>query len=173
MNRCETFSFGFSNRDWETTLEILGAYKIQRLVDIRTLPGSRFAPQFNLEHLSVELPRQGIEYVHLKALGGLRKPDKASFTNAGWKNDSFRAYADYMQTPQFESALTELIRMVGEKATAFACTEAVFWRCHRQLVSDALQIRGIAVCHVFDAHKVQPHELTKFARVNGNQITYP
>ena len=169
----EAFSYGFSNRTWDTTLEILASHRMERIVDIRTLPGSRYAPQFNLEHLRSELPRAGVEYLHLKALGGLRKPDKGSFTNAGWRNESFRAYADYMQTPEFLSALDDLIRMIREKPTAFACTEAVFWKCHRHLVSDALLIRGIAVDHVFDAQKVEPHELTKFARVHGMRITYP
>lgn len=169
----EAFSYGFSNRTWETTVEILASHSLERIVDIRTLPGSRYAPQFNLENLRSELPRAGIEYVHLKALGGLRKPNKSSITNAGWRNDSFRAYADYMQTSNFAVALDDLIRMIREKRTAFACTEAVFWKCHRQLVSDALLIRGIAVGHILGAQKVEPHELTKFAKVSGAHATYP
>jgi hypothetical protein len=100
----DAYTMGFSNRTWEQTVEILQAFKIQRLVDIRTLPGSKHTPQFNLEHLKDALPPLGIEYVHLKALGGLRKPVKDSVVNAGWQNASFRGYADYMQTPEFEGA---------------------------------------------------------------------
>lgn len=171
--QCEAFSFGFSNRTWEVTLEILEAHHIERLVDIRTLPGSRHTPQFNQEHLRSELPPIGIEYTHLKSLGGLRKPDKQSETNAGWRNDSFRAYADYMQTSPFMAALNELIQLIHEKRTAFACTEAVFWKCHRQLVSDALLVRGIPVCHIFNATKIELHGMTKFAVVNGLKLFYP
>ena len=169
----DAYSYGFSNRPWEATTAILSAHQIERLVDIRTLPGSRHAPQFNLEHLQVELPKIGVEYVHMKPLGGLRKPLRGSLANAGWRNDSFRGYADYMQTPDFADALGRLIVLFGEKRTAFACTEAVFWRCHRQLVSDALTIRGFSIGHIFDPQKVQLHQLTKIAKVNGNQITYP
>src|SRR5439155_714198 len=108
----DAYSMGFSNRTWEETIAILSGYEIRRLADIRTLPGSRHTPQFNLEHLQVALPRAGIEYVHLKALGGLRKPRKDSALNAAWRNDAFRGYADYMQTQEFEAALKELIRIL-------------------------------------------------------------
>src|SRR5688572_29099403 len=98
----DTYTMGFSNRSWQETLEILAAFGIQRLVDIRTLPGSKHTPQFNLEPMRDELPKAGIEYIHMKSLGGLRKPLKESTTNAAWKNSGFRGYADYMQTPEFE-----------------------------------------------------------------------
>jgi uncharacterized protein (DUF488 family) len=169
----DAFTMGFSNRTWETTAEILAAHGIERLVDIRTLPGSKHTPQYNLENLRIALPETGVDYVHLKSLGGLRKPHKESLLNAAWRNEGFRGFADYMQTADFAAALEELIRLLSEKRTVYACTEAVFWRCHRQLVSDALSVRGFRIGHIFDAAKVEPHSLTKFAHVDGVQITYP
>lgn len=169
----DVFTMGFSNRLWEDTVEILANHHMQRLVDIRTLPGSRRTPQFNLENLEQKLPEAGVEYLHLKSLGGLRKPIKDSTLNAAWKNDGFRAYADYMQSTEFETALETLVRLLTEKRTVYSCTEAVFWRCHRQLISDALHIRGFRVGHIMGADKVQEHELTSFAKVDGLRITYP
>jgi uncharacterized protein (DUF488 family) len=169
----DVYSLGFSNRSFEDTLEILSAYEIKRVIDIRTLPGSKHTPQFNLEHLQTALPEAGIEYLHLKSLGGLRKPRKDSSVNAAWRNDGFRGYADYMQTAEFEAALAELIRLITEKKTVYCCTEAVFWRCHRQLTSDALVVRSFRVGHIFTATKVEEHTLTKFAKAEGTRLTYP
>ena len=169
----DVFTLGFSNRSWEETLEILRTYGIERLVDIRTLPGSRHTPQFNQENLSRALPAAGIEYIHLRTLGGLRKPKRGDSANAGWRNESFRGYTDYMQTPEFAQALEELIRLLREKRTVYACTEAVFWRCHRSLVSDALEVRGCRPGHIFSAAECRSHRTTPFARVEGLRITYP
>jgi uncharacterized protein (DUF488 family) len=169
----DVYSMGFSNRTWDDTIAILREFEIHCLVDIRTLPGSKHTPQFNQEHLQEALPRVGIEYVHLKSLGGLRKPLKDSSTNAAWKNDSFRGYADYMQSLQFETALDNLIRLLKETTTVYACTEAVFWRCHRQLVSDALAVRGYIVGHIFSIDKVEQHKLTEFLKAEGTRVTYP
>ena len=169
----DAFTMGFSNRSWEQTVEILQAYGVQRLVDIRTLPGSRRTPQFNQENLQARLPEAGIEYVHLKTLGGLRKPIKDSAINAGWRNDGFRAYADYMQSPAFEEALQLLVQLITEQRSVYVCTEAVFWKCHRQLVSDALLIRGFRIGHILSENKVSEHTLTPFAKVDGVQISYP
>jgi uncharacterized protein (DUF488 family) len=169
----DVFTLGFSNRSWEDTAAILHHFDIKRLVDIRTLPGSRHTPQFNLEALVKRLPEADIEYVHMKSLGGLRKPDPRSNVNAAWRNDSFRGYADYMQTSQFEESLQVLIRLVKEKKTVYACTEAVFWRCHRQLVSDALLARGFRVGHILGEAKVEEHQFTKFMKVEGSRLTYP
>ncbi len=169
----DVLTLGFSNRSWEETVGILRSFGIERLADIRTLPGSRYAPQFNQENLQGALPGAGIEYIHLKKLGGLRKPNKNDSTNAGWKNASFRAYADYMQTPDFEAALEELIRLFRQRRTVYVCTEAVFWRCHRSLVSDALLVRGYCPGHIFSATKCEPHRMTSFARVEGTRVTYP
>src|SRR5262245_45757339 len=170
---CDAYTMGFSNRSWDETAQILKAFQILRLVDIRTLPGSKHTPQFNLEYLQKELPRLGIEYIHMKSLGGLRKPDKESTLNAAWQNSGFRGYADYMQRPEFDTALNELIHLLREKATVYCCTEAVFWRCHRQLVSDALLVRDYRIGHIFSASKVEEHHLTKFLKVEGTRLTYP
>jgi len=169
----DVYTMGFSNRSWDETLEILKAFNIDQLVDIRTLPGSKHTPQFNQEHLQTALPAASIRYVHMKSLGGLRKPLTNLTTNAGWKNVSFRGYADYMQTAAFDSALGELVRLFSEQSTVYACTEAVFWRCHRQLVSDALLLRGFQVGHIFNASKVQTHKLTDFLKAEGLTVTYP
>lgn len=169
----DVYTLGFSNRAWEDTVEILAKYGIERLVDIRTLPGSKHTPQFNLENLKEALPKAAVEYVHMKSLGGLRKPVKTANTNAAWNNDGFRGYADYMQTTDFEVALVELIRLLKEKTTVYCCTEAVFWRCHRQLVSDALVIRDLRVGHIFNGSKIEEHTLTKFVKVDGTRVTYP
>jgi uncharacterized protein (DUF488 family) len=169
----DAYTLGFSNRSWDLTLEILQVYGIRRLVDIRTLPGSKHTPQFNLEHLQESLPTAGVEYIHLKSLGGLRKPRKDSTLNSAWQNSGFRGYADYMQTSQFESSLEELIRLLKERTTVYCCTEAVFWRCHRQLVSDALSVRGYRIGHIFSASKVEAHTLTQFAKVEGTRVVYP
>ena len=171
--RVLAYSMGFSNRSWDDFLEILRSFRIERIVDIRTLPGSRRTPQYNKEHLEGSLPGLGVEYIHLKTLGGLRRANPADLTNAGWRNASFRGYADYMQGEEFWTALSDLIRLSGEKRTVFACTEAGFWRCHRSLVSDALLVRGYRVEHIFHAKKSEPHRLTPFARIEGLRITYP
>ena len=173
MIRFDAYTMGFSNRSWEETLEILKVFKIGRLVDIRTLPGSKHTPQFNLEQLQQQLPKAGIEYVHMKNLGGLRKPLKDSTVNSAWQNSGFRGYADYMQTQEFTAALDELIRLIKEKPAVYCCTEAVFWRCHRQLVSDALLVRGYHIGHIFSATKVEEHQLTKFLKAEGTRVTYP
>jgi uncharacterized protein (DUF488 family) len=123
--------------------------------------------------MSRALPGIGINYIHMKSLGGLRKPVKDSMLNAAWKNVGFRAYADYMQTPEFEDALGELIKLIQERTTVYCCAEAVFWRCHRQLVSDALTVRGHAIGHIFNVSKVEEHGLTKFVKADGTRLTYP
>lgn len=169
----DAFTMGFSNRTWDQTIDILLSQHIERLADIRTLPGSKRTPQFNLENLQEKLPESGVEYIHMKSLGGLRKPIKDSSLNAAWRNDGFRGYADYMQSPAFEESLEALIRLMTEKRTVYVCTEAVFWRCHRQLVSDALHIRGYRIGHIMGPGKVQAHTVTSFARVEDLRITYP
>ena len=169
----DAYTMGFSNRTWEQTVEILAAFEIRRLIDIRTLPGSKHTPQFNLEYMQQALPKVGVEYVHMKSLGGLRKPLKDSTINAAWKNSGFRGYADYMQSSQFDAALNELIELFKQTTTVYCCTEAVFWRCHRQLVSDALLVRGYRIGHIFSATKVEEHKLTKFIQADGWRVTYP
>ncbi len=151
---------------------MLEAHQIQRVVDIRTIPRSRFNPQFNTDALRNSLSEAGIEYIWMKELGGLRHAKKDS-VNTGWKNASFRGYADYMQTPEFAEGIASLIKIAGEKKTVTMCAEAVPWRCHRSLVADALVARGVDVEHIMSATRTQPHVITSFARVRGTEITYP
>jgi uncharacterized protein (DUF488 family) len=166
------FTVGHSTLPIERFVALLHAYGIERLADIRTVPRSRHNPQFNAEPLADALKAKNIEYVPLASLGGLRHPRKDS-PNMGWRNESFRGYADYMQTEGFRSGIDALIHMSGEKRVAIMCAEAVPWRCHRSLVADAVSVRGIAVLHILSETSHQVHKLTPFARVEGTTITYP
>lgn len=166
------FTIGHSTRPIDEFVELLRAHSVQRLIDVRTVPGSRRNPQFGSGALKASLEAAGIEYVHMKSLGGLRKPRRDSI-NAGWKNASFRGYADYMQTEDFESALKDLITLAGEKRSAIMCAEAVPWRCHRSLVADALIARGIPVEHIMSETRRDPHRMTAFAKRTGLHVTYP
>jgi uncharacterized protein (DUF488 family) len=153
-------------------IDLLNAHGVKRLVDVRTVPRSRHNPQFNREDLRESLRAAKISYLHLPKLGGLRHAHKNSI-NAGWRNASFRGFADYMQTPEFEAALQRAIKLGQTKRTAIMCAEAVPWRCHRSLIADALIVRGSQVEHIMSAKSRQPHEITPFARVRGKSITYP
>ncbi len=166
------FTIGHSNRSIEDFLAILESHGIERLVDIRTVPRSRHNPQFNRDALPASLERAGVAYLHMPSLGGLRHPRKDSI-NSGWRNDSFRGYADYMQTAEFESALNQLIGIAAAERTAIMCAESLPWRCHRSLVSDALIARGEPVEHIMSATKRSPHSLTPFARIENQRVTYP
>lgn len=163
---------GHSTHPIEEFIGILRAHGIRRLVDVRTIPKSRRNPQFNRESLTVSLPAAAIEYKHLPGLGGLRHPRKDSM-NMAWRNASFRGYADYMQTPEFDENLSQLIELAADIPTAIMCAEAVPWRCHRSLIADALVARGIQVLEILNASKSQPHNLTAFAKVDGGRVTYP
>lgn len=165
-------TIGHSTRALEDFIDLLHAHGVRRVVDIRTVPRSRHNPQFNRETLPKRLHAARIHYRHLKALGGLRHARKDS-TNTGWRNASFRGFADYMQTPEFESGLDQLIALAKDEPTAIMCAEAVPWRCHRSLVADALTARKIAVEHIMSATRRDLHELTPFARVEGRRVTYP
>jgi uncharacterized protein (DUF488 family) len=165
-------TIGHSTHPAATFIEILDAYGIRTLVDVRTVPKSRRNPQFGQEALAAELTAANIEYRHLKGLGGLRKTSPDS-VNGGWRNESFRGYADHMGTDEFKAALAELIALAEASLTAIMCAEAVPWRCHRSLIGDALLVRGIAVIDIFSATNARPHTLTSFARVSGTAITYP
>jgi len=165
-------TLGHSILPIEDFLALLRAHSIERLFDIRTIPRSRRNPQFNQDALQKSLQKAGIGYVHVPALGGLRHTTKDS-TNTGWKNPSFRGYADYMQTPEFDAAIAALIQAAAEKPSAIMCAEAVPWKCHRSLVSDALTARKIPVEHIMSPTKRQPHSLTAFAKLRGTRVTYP
>jgi uncharacterized protein (DUF488 family) len=165
-------TIGHSTRSEEEFLSIVEAFSIQLIVDIRTVPRSRKNPQYGQEQLMQWLPRNGVGYLLLSELGGLRHPRKDS-VNTGWRNASFRGYADYMQTTPFQTALEQLIALGSDRSVAIMCAEAVPWRCHRSLVSDALVIRNIDVQHVMNSNAAKPHVLTAWARVEGLSITYP
>jgi uncharacterized protein (DUF488 family) len=166
------FTVGHSTLPIERFIALLEAYGVRRLADVRTVPRSRRNPQFNADALASVLRTQNIEYVPLPALGGLRHARKDS-PNTGWRNESFRGYADYMQTRAFEDGLYELIRMSRETRTAIMCAEAVPWRCHRSLVADALEVRGVPAVEILSERSARMHKLTPFARVDGTTITYP
>lgn len=165
-------TIGHSTRSIEEFLELLRAHEVELLADVRTVPRSRRNPQFNTDVLSATLAAAGIGYIHLPALGGLRRPRPES-PNTGWRNASFRGYADYMQTPAFERAIEELIAAAANTRVAVMCAEAVPWRCHRSLIADALSVRGVPVGHITGKSEPGPHRLTPFARFEGTRITYP
>lgn len=166
------FTVGHSTLSIGRFIELLKTYGIEQLVDIRTMPGSRRNPQFGGEALAGSLEAARIEYAHMEALGGLRRAREDS-PNAGWRNKSFRGYADHMQTAGFSDAVEALIRMSRRKRTAIMCAEAVPWRCHRSLVADALELRGVPVIEILSETSYRPHKLTPFACVDGTSITYP
>jgi len=163
---------GHSNRPLEEFLHLLDAHGVKRLVDVRTVPRSRRNPQFNKDSLPQPLERAGIAFTHMPDLGGLRHPRKDS-QNLGWQNEGFRGFADYMQTPEFEAALRDLIRMAEKERVAIMCAEAVPWRCHRSLIADALLAHDVRVEHILSVTSTQPHKLTPFAHVFGTEVTYP
>jgi len=166
------FTVGHSTLPIERFVALLQRYAIERLVDIRTIPRSRHNPQFNADSLRGALAAAGIAYDYMPSLGGLRQARKDSI-NTGWRNVSFRGYADYMQTPEFAAALDELIAMHHDRRVAIMCAEAVPWRCHRSLVADALQVRGVSVVEILSETNSRMHKLTPFASVDGTRITYP
>jgi uncharacterized protein (DUF488 family) len=165
-------TIGHSNRPLPDFLQMLQAHAVQLLADVRTVPRSRYNPQFNRETLPASLAAVSIDYRHLPGLGGLRHPRKDS-TNTGWRNDSFRGYADYMQTPEFDQALDELLAIAADRQVVIMCAESVPWRCHRSMIADALTARGVPVFHIMSAAKANPHKLTSFARVENGRVRYP
>ena len=163
---------GHSTRTLAAFVELLQAHKVKRVIDVRTVPRSRHNPQFNSESLPEALSATGIAYRHLPGLGGLRHPRRDS-PNTGWRNASFRGFADYMQTPEFEVGLKELIKLARCRRSAVMCAEAVPWRCHRSLIADALLARGVKVEHIMSDKVRREHTLTPWAKVSGTGITYP
>jgi len=175
-NKAILFTVGHSNRSLEEFLKLLKVHGIGRIVDVRTVPKSRRVPWFNKEELAPALNETGIRYAHLPELGGLRHSKKDS-TNLGWKNASFRGFADYMATPEFERGLEKLNEMLPDLRTAVMCAEAVPWRCHRSLIADAEMARGVPVEHLFSPTSLRPHEMTSFAvvdkKIHPPRVTYP
>ena len=163
---------GHSTRALEAFIQLLQAHGVKRVLDVRTVPRSRRNPQFNRELLPNSLGQAKIGYTHLKELGGLRHPLPDSL-NTGWRNSSFRGFADYMQTPVFAAGLAKLMKFASRAQVALMCAEAVPWRCHRSLIADALVVQGVRVEHILSATRRKEHSLTPFARVEGTRITYP
>lgn len=167
------YTLGHSTLSLDAFLELLRHYHIECLVDVRAIPRSLHNPQFNKETLSPFLRIRRIKYFHLQDLGGLRRHAKAEQANAGWRNASFRGFADYMQTPAFGTAVDRLVQLAQARSTAIMCAEAVPWRCHRSLIGDALLLRGFQVMDIFSLSSAKPHALTPMARVEGLRISYP
>lgn len=166
------FTIGHSTRPLDTFLDVLQAHGVTQVVDVRTLPRSRRNPQFNQETLPQALRANGIGYVHMPGLGGLRHA-RADSPNMAWRNESFRGFADYMQASEFDRSVAQLLDLAKGAQIALMCAEAVPWRCHRSLIADALTVRGVAVEHISGAGHRRPHVLTPWAKVEGERVSYP
>jgi uncharacterized protein (DUF488 family) len=168
------FTIGHSNLPLEQFVGLLAQHQIEALVDVRRFPSSRTFPHFNQRELAAALQEVGIDYHWMEALGGRRRVEgSAPSINAGLENEGFRNYADYMQTPPFAAAVRQLLEIAGHQRTAIMCAESVYWRCHRRLISDYLLANGRPVEHIFSSGEVRPHQLTRGARVDAGQVTYP
>lgn len=172
MKNNTIYTIGHSTHSIDQFIKILQAYEIELVADVRTIPRSRHNPQFNENQLKLDLEQHDIEYLHLVELGGLRYTTKAS-VNTGWINLSFRGFADYMQTPEFQKGIELLIETSKLKQTVIMCAEAVPWRCHRSLIGDALMVRNIGVEDIMSEKITKPHKITLWAKVNGVIVTYP
>jgi uncharacterized protein (DUF488 family) len=166
------YTIGHSTRTIEELIRALHAHEIQTLVDIRAFPASKRLPHFNREVLEQSMPATGIRYVWMKGLGGYRKKSREDSPNTGLRNASFRNYADYMLTPEFEESIADVLRLADTSRTAYMCAERVWFQCHRMLVSDWLVAHGHAVLHIDTEGPPKPHRLTPEARVIGNQLVY-
>ncbi len=168
----ELFTIGHSIRPLDAFLELLRAYDVTGLADVRTVPRSRRHPHFTREAMETSLPLAGITYRHFAALGGLRRP-RSDSSNGGWRHEGFRGYADYMQTHAFASAIDHLLDFATSHVVAVMCAETKWWQCHRQLIADALVARGVEVRHIMSAGDAPAHHITAFARVDKDKVTYP
>jgi len=164
------YTIGHSTHPIEEFIEILQVYGAEELVDVRTIPKSRHNPQFNKDILPKSLGK--IKYIHIPELGGLRHA-KVDSLNAGWENASFRGFADYMLTEEFDKAIAKLIDLAQNKQTVIMCSEAVPWRCHRSLIADALTARDVTMEHILSRTSARPHSMTSFAKVEGTKVYYP
>ena len=164
------WTIGHSTLPTEDFIHLLERCEIQALVDVRSFPGSRRYPQFNKDNLQSSLAANRIEYVHLPELGGRRRARPDSI-NMSWRNESFRGYADYMETAGFELGISKLLDMAAHRRTAIMCAESLWWRCHRSLISDYLKVKGIEVLHII-AGKVESHPYTSAARIVDGELSY-
>lgn len=170
--RAPLFSFGHSTRTAAEIIEILRAHDIERIVDVRAYPGSRRNPHVGSQVMARWLADAGVDYVHLRALGGRRSP-QADSPNTGWTNPQFQGYADYMRTEEFERALQTLLALCAQGRTACMCAEAQWWRCHRRMICDAAVVAGHQAIHIMSATSAVAHELTEFAVLDAGELTYP
>jgi len=169
--KLEVWTIGHSTRSIGDFIEALKAFRIQMLVDARSFPGSRRYPQFGQARLSVLLADSDIGYIHLTELGGRRRARQDS-PNVAWRNEGFRGYADYMESDEFRQGIDRLVELAGSQRTVIMCAEAVWWRCHRGLISDYLKVKGVEVVHIIDEKKSQPHPFTSAARVVNGELSY-
>jgi len=167
----QIWTVGHSTRPAADFIALLRENRIGVVADVRTLPGSKRYPHFNAENLAAALQADGIDYVHFKELGGRRKTSPDS-PNTAWRNESFRGYADYMMTPPFREGIERLLALAREKRTAIMCAEAVWWRCHRSLISDHLKAAGHDVAHILAPGKTEPHPFTSAARMVDGRLSY-
>ena len=165
------WTVGHSTRSADEFNNLLTAHQIRNLVDVRSLPGSRRHPQFNQKNLSESLRTVGIEYHHLPALGGRRRP-KADSKNTAWQNASFRAYADHMESEEFAEGVKSLLELARRNFTAIMCAEALWWRCHRGLIADYLKANGFSVVHIIGASHTEEHPFTTAARIVDGHLSY-
>jgi uncharacterized protein (DUF488 family) len=166
------WTIGHSTREIGTFISLLEANGIKLVADVRMFPGSKRYPQFNKEVLARSLSEHRIRHEHFPELGGRRKP-KPDSHNTAWRNESFRGYADYMETEEFRKGIARLVDLAGETGpTAIMCAEALWWRCHRALISDFLKARGLAVMHIVDLAKTEPHPFTSAAWIENGELSY-
>ena len=166
------WTIGHSTRTIDEFISLLKENGVKLLADVRTWPSSKRYPQFNKDALAESLNAQGIRYEHLPELGGKRKA-KPDSRNTAWRNASFRGYADYMETEQFQKGIERLLDVASETGpTAIMCAEAVWWRCHRSLIADYLKVRGVEVMHILGANKIEPHPYTPAARIVNGELSY-
>lgn len=166
------YTIGHSTRPIDEFIGMLKGFHVRKLVDVRTIPKSGFNPQYNQETLGKSLSDEKIDYAHMAGLGGLRHARKDSM-NLGWRNASFRGYADYMQTEEFENSLQELIKEAHKKTVAIMCAEAVPWRCHRSLIADALIVHGLEVKDIMGPAKESAHKINPMAKISKGKLYYP
>ena len=165
------WTIGHSTRSLKEFIEMLQSFQIELVVDIRRFPGSKRYPHFNKDALQGSLSANKIEYTHIEKLGGRRKPVSNSHNNA-WRVEAFRGYADYMETKDFHQAVEELELLASKNKVAYMCSEAVWWSCHRSLVSDYLKFKGSLVVHIMGVNKSEEHRYTKPARIENNKLVY-
>lgn len=171
MTKLELWTVGHSIRSLDEFIETLMSFQISSLIDVRSFPGSRRYPHFNREQLKSSLAAAGLEYQHFPELGG-RRPVRPDSLNMAWRNESFRGYADYMETAAFREGMARLISVASARRTAIMCAEAVWWRCHRSLISDYLKTKGVVVTHIMAVGKAETHPFTSAARIVNGELSY-